>query len=452
MRWKGIVIMKKKVLFTVICMLMLSVCLGLSSYAARHGTLSLSPSGTVKAGETVTLSVKLEGAADIDGIAITPTYNEAQFELTGGTWKVSGVMTDFSLDTKDGVIAFSQGTALDTTILTFTLKAKSTLQAGNYTVGCTAVVSSTDGARSTLTASTQVKISCTHSFTVKSTDAKYQKSAATCTSAAIYYYSCSKCGEKGSSTFQSGSALPHTFDQKNTADKYVQTPGSCTQSAIYYYSCKCGAKGTTTFVGADPAHRYSEDFVTDKDSHWKECSVCGEHKDEAAHTPGPEATEESAQLCTVCGYEIAPAIVHQHDFSLHWYGDADTHWGKCRCEEESEPVAHCWDAGKLLCAPTATDEGAILYTCTDCGRVKVVYTDPDPSQSKPSDVEQPDDEKPQQSDTPDVDSDKPAEAPADENGSFVTGAVVGLLSGAAIAAAIAAAGVYLTKTKGKKTR
>jgi hypothetical protein len=41
--------------------------------------------------------------------------------------------------------------------------------------------------------------------------------------------------------------------------------------------------------------------------HWRECSIC-KTKDLAVHTPGAEATETSAQICTVCGYEIAPAL------------------------------------------------------------------------------------------------------------------------------------------------
>ena len=109
--------MKKRILFTVIFALLFSALSGICSFAAEHGTLSLSASGAVKAGETVTLSVKLTGAANIDGIALTPTYDESKFELTGGSWKVNGIISDFSLETKDGVIAFSEGTAINTTSL-----------------------------------------------------------------------------------------------------------------------------------------------------------------------------------------------------------------------------------------------------------------------------------------------------------------------------------------------
>ena len=42
-----------------------------------------------------------------------------------------------------------------------------------------------------------------HSYSVKNTDSLYRISKATCTSPAVYYYSCS-CGEKGTKTFTHG--------------------------------------------------------------------------------------------------------------------------------------------------------------------------------------------------------------------------------------------------------
>ena len=49
-----------------------------------------------------------------------------------------------------------------------------------------------------------------HSFEQEVVDAKYQKSAATCTEAAVYYKSCA-CGEKGTETFESGEPLGHDY-------------------------------------------------------------------------------------------------------------------------------------------------------------------------------------------------------------------------------------------------
>lgn len=49
----------------------------------------------------------------------------------------------------------------------------------------------------------------THDFSVKSATAAYLKSAATCTAAAVYYYKCSGCDEKGSSTYSYGEHAAH---------------------------------------------------------------------------------------------------------------------------------------------------------------------------------------------------------------------------------------------------
>ena len=43
--------------------------------------------------------------------------------------------------------------------------------------------------------------------------------------------------------------------------------------------------------------------MTDKDNHYHECAGCGDIQDKDAHIPGDAATEESAQTCTICGYE-----------------------------------------------------------------------------------------------------------------------------------------------------
>ena len=109
----------------------------------------------------------------------------------------------------------------------------------------------------------------THKYNKKNTASKYLKSAATCTEAAVYYYSC-ECGEKGTSTFKSGNPKGHTYNKKNTASKYLKSAATCTEPAVYYYSCECGEKDTSrTFTSGEPlGHRYDttpnyQELVTD---------------------------------------------------------------------------------------------------------------------------------------------------------------------------------------------
>ncbi len=85
-----------------------------------------------------------------------------------------------------------------------------------------------------------------HIFDQQVVSSEYLASAATCTSPATYYYSCS-CGEKGTETFEYGSPSGHTFDCKVISDEYLASEATDTSPAIYYYSCVCGEKGTETF-------------------------------------------------------------------------------------------------------------------------------------------------------------------------------------------------------------
>ena len=101
----------------------------------------------------------------------------------------------------------------------------------------------------------------THNYNKKNTASKYLKSAATCTKAAVYYYSC-ECGEKGTKTFTSGNPKGHTFNKKNTASKYLKSAATCTEAAVYYYSCECGEHSTAVFTSGSPlGHDFDEGTV-----------------------------------------------------------------------------------------------------------------------------------------------------------------------------------------------
>lgn len=92
-----------------------------------------------------------------------------------------------------------------------------------------------------------------------------------------HWYACSGCAEKGS-------YAAHDFE--NACDK------------------DCSVCGFTR----ETEHKFAETWTTDANNHWHVCSGCGLKQDEAAHEPGAEATATTAQTCTICGYEIAPAL------------------------------------------------------------------------------------------------------------------------------------------------
>lgn len=64
-------------------------------------------------------------------------------------------------------------------------------------------------------------------------------------------------------------------------------------------------------IPATHQHSFGEEWTSDATGHWHEC-VCEEKSEFAQHTSGGAATEDSAEICTVCKYEIAPKLEHVH--------------------------------------------------------------------------------------------------------------------------------------------
>lgn len=77
----------------------------------------------------------------------------------------------------------------------------------------------------------------------------------------------------------------------------------------------------------DHTHSYSEDWKSDKDNHWKECS-CGDKSEVAAHVD-----EDNNHECDICGYTW-------HSYAEAWSKDATNHWHECSCGAKSDESAH----------------------------------------------------------------------------------------------------------------
>ncbi len=138
---------------------------------------------------------------------------------------------------------------------------------------------------------------CTHEW-VEVVDDKYLASAATCTTKATYYKSCSLCETAGTETFEAGELAPHTAAQI-VDDKYLATEATCENKATYYTSCSvCGEKLDATFEAGELAeHTYGEWNVTKEPTESetglkeKECSVCGDKVTEEIPVLTPSISE-----------------------------------------------------------------------------------------------------------------------------------------------------------------
>lgn len=119
----------------------------------------------------------------------------------------------------------------------------------------------------------------------------------------------------------------------------------------------CNVCGFTTST----AHTYSGTWLSDETGHWDVCTICREESAHEEHIPGPDATEEEAQVCVACGYELMGVLEHVHEGEGDWLTDEENHWKTCSCGEETDVTPHNWDEG------AEQEDTTVLYTCRDCG-------------------------------------------------------------------------------------
>ncbi len=186
-----------------------------------------------------------------------------------------------------------------------------------------------------------------------------------------HWHECSVCGDKKEVAAHVDANNDHNCDVcgRKTSDHTGGT-ATCTEQA----TCSiCGQK----YGGLAP-HNYKTEWSTDETNHWHECSVCGDKKDVAVHTPGAEATETTPQTCTVCGYVIKAALGHTHNFnqkntSETYLKSAATctkkavYYYSCSCGEKGtetfesgETLAHTWETKWV------NNDGKHWHECAVC--------------------------------------------------------------------------------------
>ena len=143
-----------------------------------------------------------------------------------------------------------------------------------------------------------------HDFTAETVDAKYLKSAATCTEKAIYYKSCVVCGlsSEGTAdeaTFFSGNALDHNWGAWTSNEDGTHTR-TCTVDG-----CSAGTQ-TENCIDANKDHK---------------CDYCG--KKLTDHTGGKATCKDKAK-CEVCGAEYGELDPKNHTDLKHTPAKAAT--------------------------------------------------------------------------------------------------------------------------------
>ena len=106
-------------------------------------------------------------------------------------------------------------------------------------------------------------------------------------------------------------------------------------------------------------HLFNDQYTHDEQGHALICDGCGFAQESMEHIPGPEATADTSQDCTVCGRMLKAALNHLHVYSEAWSADDNGHWHTCQyCENRSDQQFHSYES--------ACDD-----TCDICGYIRV---------------------------------------------------------------------------------
>ncbi len=209
-----------------------------------------------------------------------------------------------------------------------------------------------------------------------------------------HWHDCTAAGCDVTANADKDGYAVHTYNQKVTTKDYLKTAANCTDAAVYYFSCVCGAKGTETFTdGTALGHTPSTEWKSDATGHWHVCTTCKVEMDKAAHTPDHEggATETYPIKCTECGYVIKAQLDHTHSFTqevaeakyLKSAAGCDSpavYYKSCACGVASttetfqygNALGHSYTAEKvadqyLKYAATCTTDAVYFKSCTRCG-------------------------------------------------------------------------------------
>ena len=119
--------------------------------------------------------------------------------------------------------------------------------------------------------------------------------------------------------YNASSAVSKTWNSGHgPLNRHDQVEPTCqAEGSIEYWTCDvCGlyfasADGSKSITATEIVlpktdHSWAEGYLSDMTGHWHKCGVCGITSNTEKHASGGAATTERAEICTICGYEIAP--------------------------------------------------------------------------------------------------------------------------------------------------
>ena len=208
---------------------------------------------------------------------------------------------------------------------------------------------------------------------VENAEEQYLVSAATCTTKATYYKSCSVCGEAGEEIFEFGDPLGHSYGEPEwTWEGYtsatakftcahgcgdvqtvaasggsitseITTPAECEKEGLRTYTAKVLFGGeeyiTTTAETLESLGHSFTSYVSNNDA------TCTEDGTETA----------KCDRCNVTDTRTDDGSALGHDWAEEWTTDGTAHWHECsRCDEINGKANH--SGGTATCTEPAECE------------------------------------------------------------------------------------------------
>ena len=249
-----------------------------------------------------------------------------------------------------------------------------------------------------------------HDFTAETVDAKYLKSAASCTEKAVYYKSCTVCGlsSEGTAdeaTFFSGNVLDHDWgawtqnSDEKTHTRICKRDTSHTETEnCHGGTATCTAKAVCTVCGGEYGEMAAHSFTTEKAEaqylksaatctekaiYYKSCAVCGLSSegtaDEATFFSGNVLDHDWGAWTQNSDEKTHTRICKRdtsHTETENCHGGTATCTAKAVCTvcggEYGEMAAHSFTTEKaeaqyLKSAATCTEKAIYYKSCAVCG-------------------------------------------------------------------------------------
>lgn len=379
----------KKIFPILLCVLLISV-LAFSVFASGS-SVAITPSATtLERGDTFTIAANLTNTEAINLCTVVLSFDTNVFEFVGGTHLETAAYGNVKMEGQvaAGAVMFGSPSAVSGQIFTFNFKVKDNATFGTYTFTPTASI----GANAQIPATgVTITIACKHSYGEwsKVDDSKHQQVCSKCQTPKVEEHD----WNDGKPNPAADCDTPGKIEYKCLLCSATKTEDVKALGHKFNNDCDTTCNRTGCDYTRTASHKYTTAWSSDKNGHWHMCTVCKATKDYAAHTPNATANEGDAKICTVCQYEISPAVQHEHEMSEEWITDDQYHWHRCQkknpsCYHTEDKAEHDYDndcdvscntCAYIRKAPhsytgewKAGPEGH-WYVCTACGVKSEVY-------------------------------------------------------------------------------